>query len=56
MVTEMEDISTDHNPTIIPTVTGAAVSEGTCHAPCPATRAAHATLWLMNTPLKEQYV
>ena len=32
-------------------MTGAAVSEGTHHAPHPATTAAHATLWPMDTPI-----
>ena len=50
MVTHMGDISTDHNPTTIPTMTGATVSEDTYHAPHPPTAAAHATLWSMDAP------
>ena len=44
VVTDMGDISTDHNPTAIPTMTGAAVSEDTHCAPHPATRAACSAL------------
>ena len=35
MIPDMEDISADHSPTAIPTVTEAAVSEGTPHTPYP---------------------
>ena len=51
MVIDMGDISTDHNPTTVPTATGTAVSEGTHHTPHPATAAAHAALWLMDSPI-----
>ena len=51
MVPDMGDIPADHNPTTIPTLTGAAVSEGTHHAPHPATTAACATLQLMDAPI-----
>ena len=44
----MGDIPTDYNHTVNPTVTRAAVTEGTHHAPHPATTVAHATLWLTN--------
>ena len=44
MVPDMGNISSNHNSATIPTVTGAAVSEGTHHVPHPATAAAHATL------------
>ena len=47
MVTDMGDILDNHNLT----TTGAAVSEGTHHAPHPAIAAAHATHWPMDTPL-----
>ena len=43
MVTDMGD-----NPITIPTVTGAAVSEGACHVPHPTTAAAHAILQPMD--------
>ena len=42
MVPYMGDISAGHSPAAIPTVTGAAASEGTNHAPHPVTTAAHA--------------
>ena len=46
---DMGDISTDHNCTTIPTMTGtAAVLEGTHHASHPATVMAHATLQLKD--------
>ena len=51
MVPELRDISANHNPTTIPTVTGAAVSEGTHHTPHPATAVAYATLWLIDAPI-----
>ena len=51
MVTDMGDISTNHNPTTIPTMTGAVVSEGTHCTPHPTTTAAHNTLWLMDAPI-----
>ena len=50
MVPEMGDISAGHSPTTIPSMTEAAVSEGTHHAPYPATAAAPVTLWLIDTP------
>ena len=50
MVTDMGDISTNHNPVSIPTTTGAAVSEYTHCAPHQATTEAHAALWLMDAP------
>ena len=52
MVPDMRDISADYNPIAIPIATGAAISEGTCHALHPATTAAHTALWLMNAPLQ----
>ena len=50
MVTDMGDISTNHNHTAIPTMTGAAVSEGTHHAPHPDTAAACTALWPIDSP------
>ena len=44
MVTDMGDISTDHNHATIPTMTGAAVWEGIHCAHHPTTAAAHAAL------------
>ena len=49
MVPDMVDISAGHSPTAIPTVAGVLVSKGTHHAPHPATAAACATLWPMDT-------
>ena len=51
MVPDMGDISAAHSHTAIPTVTGAAVSEGTHHHPHPATTATHTTLWAMDVPI-----
>ena len=51
MIPDMVDISHDHNPTAIPTLTGATVSEGTHCTPHPATTAVCATLQLMDTPI-----
>ena len=51
MVPGMGDISAGNSPATIPTVTGAAVSEGTHHAPHPATVAGHTALQLMGTPI-----
>ena len=48
MVTIIGDISTDYNPSTIPTTTEETVLEGTHHAPHPAITAAHVALWLMN--------
>ena len=47
-VPDMKDISAGHSPT---TMTEAAVSEDTPHAPHPATAAAPTTLWLMDAPI-----
>ena len=52
MVTDMGDISTNHNHTSIPTMTGTpAVSEGTHCTPHPTTSAAPAALWPMDIPV-----
>ena len=52
MVTDMGDISIEHNHTAILTMTGAAaVLEGTHCTPHPAITAAHATLWLMDATI-----
>ena len=51
MVPDMGDVSAGHSPATIPTVTEAAVLQGTPCAPLPATAAAHATLWLMDAPI-----
>ena len=52
MVPDMEDISAGHiHFTAIPTVTEAAVTEGRPRTPHPAATAAHATLWLLDTPI-----
>ena len=47
----MGDISTNYKSTAIPTMTGAAVSEGKHHTPHPAITAAQTTLWLMEAPI-----
>ena len=44
MVPDMGGILAGHSPATIPTLTEAAVSEGTPHAPYLATAAVHATL------------
>ena len=50
MVTDMGDISTNHNHVAIPTVMGAAaVSEDMHCVPYPSTAVAHAALWPMDT-------
>ena len=51
MASDIGDISTDHSPTTIPTMTEAAVLEGKPHAPLPANAAAYATFWLMDVPI-----
>ena len=51
MVPVMGDISANHNPAAIPTVTRAAVSEGTHCIPHPATTAACTTLRPMDAPI-----
>ena len=51
MVPDMGDISAGHSAATVPTMTEAAVLEGTPDAPLPATAAAHAALWLMDTPI-----
>ena len=51
MVLDIGDIPAVHSPTVITTVTEAAVLEGTPHTPLPATTAAHATLWPMDDPI-----
>ena len=45
------DISTGHSPTLIPTVTEAAILEGTPHALLPATTVAGATPQPVGTPV-----
>ena len=50
-VLDMGDLSANHNPTAIPTMTGVAVSEGIHQAPHPATAVAHAALQLMDAPI-----
>ena len=47
----MRDISAGHSPTAIPTMTEAAVSEGTPHAPHLAITLAHSALWPMEAPI-----
>ena len=51
MVPDMRDISPNHNSSAIPTVTGAAVSEGMHCIPYPATAAACVSLSLMEIPI-----
>ena len=51
MVPDMEDISANNNPTAIPTMTGAVVSEGTHDAPYFAIAASHTALWPMDAPI-----
>ena len=51
MVPGMGDISAGSSPISIPTMTEAAVSEGTSHAPHPATAAARTTLQPMDSPI-----
>ena len=51
MVADMGDVSIEHNPTNIPTITGAAVSESTHHAPHPATAAPWLNLRPMDAPI-----
>ena len=51
MVPDIGDISAGHSPAAIPTVTEAAVLEGTLHTPLPATAALSATLQLMNAAI-----
>ena len=51
MVSDMGDISPGHNSTPIPTAAGTVVSEGTHHAPYPATTAAHTNLWLIDASI-----
>ena len=51
MVTDRGDISADHHPTAVPTVTGAAVSKSTHHPPHPTTAAAQTALQLMDAPI-----
>ena len=48
MVIDMGDMSTNHNPTAYPTMTGAAASEGKHHTLHSSTTASHSTLWLMD--------
>ena len=50
-IPDMGDISAGHSPAVIPTMTEAAVSEGTPHALHSATVAAHAALKLMDTTI-----
>ena len=47
----MRDISTNHNPAIILTTRGTAVSEGRHHAPHQPTAAAHTTLWPIDAAI-----
>ena len=51
MVPDIGDISADHSPAAIPTVTETAVLEGTHHALLLATTANHTTLWIMDAPI-----
>ena len=51
MAPDIGDISAGHNPTTIPTMTEAAVLEGTPHAPLPATAAACITHQPMDAPI-----
>ena len=51
MVLDIGDISAGHSPAAIPTMTEAAVLEGTPHIPLPATAAVHAALWPIDTPI-----
>ena len=51
MLQDMGDISAGYSPTTVPTVTEVPVSEGTHHAPHPATAKACTTLHLMDAPL-----
>ena len=51
MVPDIRDITADHSPTPIHTVTEAAASERTPHAILTATTAVHATLQLMDAPV-----
>ena len=51
MSLDIGDISAGHSPALIPTMTEAAVLEGTPHALLPATAAAHAAPQLMDAPI-----
>ena len=51
MALDTGDISAEHSPTLIPTVTEAAVLEGTPHVLLPATAATHATPQPMDGPI-----
>ena len=51
MVPDMGGISVNHNPAVIPIVTGAVVSDGTHCTPHPATTAACVALWSMDAPI-----
>ena len=48
MVPDIGYISAGHSPATVPTMTEAAVLEGTPHIPLPATTAANATLWMID--------
>ena len=51
MAPDIGDISSGHTPAPTPTVTEAAILEGTSHAPLPVTAAACATPQPMDTPI-----
>ena len=51
MVPQIGDITADHSPTPILTMTEAAALKGTPHALLPATTVVHATLQAMDTPI-----